>query len=120
MPTTPSATTPDRPRSLRGTAMVGIGLMAAVDEIVFHQLLGWHHFYDRSTSRVALLSDGVLHSAELVLLVAGAFALRYGVDLVPYDIAWIGAAVLLLLAGAVVAARSRREARAPGPERGQR
>jgi len=47
--------------------------MAAVDEIVFHQILAWHHFYDRSTPDVALLSDGLLHAAELVLLVAGGF-----------------------------------------------
>lgn len=56
-------------------ALVGVGLMAAVDEIVFHQLLGWHHFYDRSTPAVGLLSDGLLHAGELVALVAGAFLL---------------------------------------------
>lgn len=49
--------------------------MAAVDEIVFHQLLAWHHFYDRSTSRIGLLSDGLLHAFELILLVAGFFLL---------------------------------------------
>ncbi|MEU9981550.1 DUF2243 domain-containing protein [Streptomyces sp. NPDC050856] len=49
--------------------------MAAVDEIVFHQILGWHHFYDRSTPAVGLLSDGLLHTAELLGLVAG-FALH--------------------------------------------
>lgn len=49
--------------------------MAAVDEIVFHQLLSWHHFYDRSTSRIGLLSDGLLHAFELILLVAGFFLL---------------------------------------------
>ncbi|MGW0466274.1 DUF2243 domain-containing protein [Streptomyces sp. NPDC003027] len=47
--------------------------MAAVDEIVFHQVLGWHHFYDRSTTRVGLLSDGLLHTAELLAMVAGFF-----------------------------------------------
>ncbi|MFF5158307.1 DUF2243 domain-containing protein [Streptomyces sp. NPDC000348] len=47
--------------------------MAAVDEIVFHQLLHWHHFYDRSTSGAALVSDGLLHTAELLALVAGFF-----------------------------------------------
>ncbi len=47
--------------------------MAAVDEVVFHQLLGWHHFYDRSTPAVGLLSDGLLQTAYLVLLVAGGF-----------------------------------------------
>lgn len=60
-------------RTLSATAMIGIGLMAAVDEIVFHQLLAWHHFYDRSTSAVALFSDGLLHSAELIVLAAGFF-----------------------------------------------
>jgi uncharacterized membrane protein len=141
----------ERGRSMLVAAMVGVGLMAAVDEIVFHQLLSWHHFYDRSTSEVALLSDGLLHAAELVLLVAGGFLyadlrrraalavrsawaglllgaggfqlfdglvdhkvlrvhqVRYGVDLLPYDLAWNGAALLLLLAGAVLAVRSRGE-----------
>ncbi len=62
-----------RGRSMGVCAMIGVGLMAAVDEIVFHQLLAWHHFYDRSTSDVALMSDGLLHAGELVLLVAGFF-----------------------------------------------
>lgn len=53
--------------------MIGVGLMAAVDEIVFHQILGWHHFYDRSTRSVALLSDGLLHATELIVIVAGFF-----------------------------------------------
>ncbi len=47
--------------------------MAAVDEIVFHQILHWHHFYDRSTTGIGLLSDGLLHTAELLGLVAGFF-----------------------------------------------
>ncbi|WP_150239913.1 DUF2243 domain-containing protein [Nocardiopsis quinghaiensis] len=140
-------------RSLAATAVIGIGLMAAVDEIVFHQILAWHHFYDRSTPTVALMSDGLLHAGELVALVAGFFLLadlcrrhalhrraawaglllglggfqlfdgiidhkvlglhqiRYGVDLLPYDLAWNGTAVLVLIAGAVTAWRSRR---APG------
>ncbi|WP_153396488.1 DUF2243 domain-containing protein [Ornithinicoccus halotolerans] len=57
----------------RASAVVGVGIMAAVDEIVFHQLLGWHHFYDRDSTAVGLASDGLLHAAELVLLVAGGF-----------------------------------------------
>lgn len=60
-------------------ALIGIGVMAAVDEIVFHQLLGWHHFFDRATPAIGLVSDGLLHSAELIVLVAGFFML---VDLV--------------------------------------
>ncbi|MEU5840624.1 DUF2243 domain-containing protein [Rhodococcus sp. NPDC047139] len=125
-------------------ALLGVALMAAVDEIVFHQILGWHHFYDRSTPAIGLASDGLLHTAELLVLVAG-FALladvrrrhalavrhfwaalllgaggfqlfdglvnhkvfrihqiRYDVDVLPYDLAWIAGAVVFLIAGAVL------------------
>ncbi|MDN3294341.1 DUF2243 domain-containing protein [Streptomyces ficellus] len=71
---TPHTGQDDRPRSRRSLlvcALIGAALMAAVDEIVFHQILAWHHFYDRSTSTVGLLSDGLLHTAELLALVAG-------------------------------------------------
>ncbi|MGA4864673.1 DUF2243 domain-containing protein [Streptomyces lavendulocolor] len=60
-------------RSLTTGAIAGAAVMAAVDEIIFHQVLGWHHFYDRSTTAVGLLSDGLLHTAELLALVAGFF-----------------------------------------------
>jgi uncharacterized membrane protein len=125
-------------------ALLGVALMSAVDEIVFHQILGWHHFYDRSTPAVGLASDGLLHTAELLVLVAGfalladvhrrhAFAaryfwaalllgaggfqlfdglinhkvfrvhqVRYDVDILPYDLAWNGGAVVFLIAGAVL------------------
>lgn len=53
-----------RRHSLRVGAMIGVALVAAVAEIVFHQLLGWHHFYDRSVREVALMSDGVLRRAD--------------------------------------------------------
>lgn len=69
----PVAARPEPGRSLLASALIGIGLMAAVDEIIFHQLLAWHHFYDRSTSDAALFSDGVLHAAELICIVAGYF-----------------------------------------------
>ncbi|MFV2119404.1 DUF2243 domain-containing protein [Streptomyces sp. Act-28] len=59
-------------RSLAVFALIGAALMAALDEIVFHQILHWHHFYDRSTPGVGLLSDGLLHTAELGALAAGA------------------------------------------------
>ena len=44
-----TAVAPERGRSLLAASMIGVGVMASVDEIVFHQVLGWHHFYDRST-----------------------------------------------------------------------
>ncbi|GAA3946367.1 DUF2243 domain-containing protein [Allohahella marinimesophila] len=62
-------------RSLWSAALIGVGIMAAVDEIIFHQLLGWHHFYDGSTPVIGLMSDGFLHAAELIALVAGFFLL---------------------------------------------
>ncbi|WP_291813097.1 DUF2243 domain-containing protein [Cellulomonas sp.] len=139
-------------RSAGAAALVGAGVMAGIDEIVFHQVLAWHHFYDRGTPDVALLSDGLLHAAELVALVAGFFLLldqrrrgvlavraawagfllgagafqlfdalvdhkllrvhqiRYGVDLLPYDVAWTASAVVLLAAGAALWPRARRQA----------
>jgi uncharacterized membrane protein len=144
-------------RSARAAALVGVGLMAAVDEIVFHQLLAWHHFYDRGTAQAALMSDGVLHAAELVVLVAGGFLLadlaragallagsasggglvgagafqifdglvnhkllglhqvRYGVELLGYDVAWNAVGLALLVGGVLVLRRARR--RATGPPR---
>ena len=131
-------------------ALIGAAVMAAVDEIVFHQVLAWHHFFDRSTPAVGLVSDGLLHTAELLGLVAGfvlyadlrrrdalapahAWAglflglggfqlfdgvvdhkllrlhqIRYGVDALPYDLVWNGAALVLLAVGAVLAVRARR------------
>jgi uncharacterized membrane protein len=128
-------------KSLRGGTLIGIGMMAAVDEILFHQILGWHHFYDLSTPRIGLLTDGILHSAELLAIVSGCFLLielvkkgalspraaragffigaggfqmfdgiidhkvlrlhqiRYGVDLLPYDLTWNLSGALLLLIG---------------------
>ena len=143
--------TVDRGRSVLTGTMLGLAVMAAIDEIVFHQLLGWHHFYDRSTPDIGVLSDGLLQTAYLALLVAGFFwfadlrrrgtvarrstwggfvvglgafqlfdgivdhklldlhEVRYGVDVLPYDLAWNGAALVLLLVGALLLWRSRDE-----------
>jgi uncharacterized membrane protein len=131
-------------------ALLGLGLATTLDEVVFHQLLHWHHFYDKSTPAVGLVSDGILHAASFfaavaalfllaslrrqgtfqarpwwgaLLVAAGAFQLydgtvqhklmrlhqiRYGVDLTAYDWSWNIVAVLLIVAGAVLLARSRR------------
>jgi len=139
----------DPARSRWGAALIGIAIMAGVDEIIFHQVLGWHHFYDLSTSAVGLLSDGLLHSAELIALVAGFFILldlrrrntlaaawawagffmgmggfqlfdgivnhkvlslhqiRYGVNILPYDVAWNLAGLALLVVGFVLLGRAR-------------
>jgi len=141
-----------RERAYQGGFLIGVALMAAVDEIVFHQILSWHHFYDRSTPAIGLLSDGLLHAVEVVALVAGSFLLldarrrsslrasvavaggltgaglfqlwdgvvdhkllrvhqvRYEVDLLPYDVAWVASGALLLVAGIVLSMRVRRGA----------
>lgn len=62
-------------RSLWATVLVGIGVMAAVDEIIFHQLLQWHHFFDFSTPTFGIISDGLLHAGELLAVVIGVFML---------------------------------------------
>ena len=149
--TLPRSAAPDRRRTLAAAATGGVGLMAGVDQIVFHQLLGWHHLYDGSTGRVGVVTDGLLHAAELAVLVTGVLLLvrlarrgrlaprtagaglllgaggfqlfdglvnhkvlglhqvRYGVDLLPYDIAWNASGVVLLLLGLLVLRRSRDE-----------
>lgn len=60
-------------RSLIAAFLIGAGFMAAIDEIVFHQFLAWHHFYDRATPLIGLMSDGFLHAAELIAFTAGFF-----------------------------------------------
>ena len=130
-------------RSLLGPAvLVGIGVAGSLDEIVLHQLLRWHHFYDRGSQAAGLIADGVFHlgstavlAVGLVLLVqrwragsarmrravagillgAGGFNLYDGLvqhkllglhqvragapDNLPYDLAFVGLAAVVLLAG---------------------
>ncbi|MCC9206277.1 DUF2243 domain-containing protein [Arthrobacter sp. zg-Y769] len=62
-----------RLRNLVSGLLFGIGLAGFVDEVVFHQLLQWHHFYDRSTTSVGLFSDGLFHAFGWFAVVAGLF-----------------------------------------------
>jgi uncharacterized membrane protein len=55
--------------------LTGIGLAAFLDETVFHQLLHWHHFYDKSTLAVGLVSDGLFHAGGFTANVVGLFLL---------------------------------------------
>jgi uncharacterized membrane protein len=137
-------------RNLASGLLLGVGIAAFVDETVFHQLLHWHHFYDKSTSDVGLVSDGIFHAfgwfatvgalfllADLsrrhsvwwprwwggLLFGAGFFQLydgtiqhklmglhqiRYGVDLLPYDLVWHIVGGLLAVGGAILIVRTRR------------
>jgi uncharacterized membrane protein len=135
--------------------LVGIGVAGFIDETVFHQLLHWHHFYDRGTSTAGLVSDGFFHAFSWTAVVVGLFLLadlhrrgatvpvrvwagglvgaggfqlydglvqhkllglhqvRYGVDLLPYDLAWDVAGAVLLLAGLLLLRRPARPLSAP-------
>ncbi len=144
-----AAVDPDR-RTVVSGVLFGCGVAASmIDLFVFHLGLQWHHFYDLSTTQVALLADGVFHAVGWFVTVAGLFLLadvrrraavrwsrwvgavvagvglfqlldgvvnhkllgihqiRYGVDLLPYDVVWIGSAAVLLVAGLVVLRRTR-------------
>lgn len=52
---------------LRPGLLAGVGLAMTLDEVVFHQLLGWHHLVEESP----LSSDGVLHVLGTVALLVG-------------------------------------------------
>jgi uncharacterized membrane protein len=60
-------------RNLLSGVLLGVGFAAFVDEAVFHQILHWHHFYDRSTPAVGLLSDGIFHAFGWFATVAALF-----------------------------------------------
>ncbi|GIV95444.1 MAG: hypothetical protein KatS3mg057_0101 [Herpetosiphonaceae bacterium] len=136
--------TPPIRSALISGAFLGVGLMGAVDEIAFHQLLQWHNFYIHTTPFWRIFSDGLFHIFTALMLVAGALRLwsqrqwlsqvstsrplwaglllgaggfqlfdgtvnhkllqihpvREGVENpLPYDIAWITSAIVLLAAG---------------------
>ena len=41
--------TVDSRKTVFSGVLVGVGVAGFVDETVFHQILHWHHFYDKST-----------------------------------------------------------------------
>lgn len=146
------ATEAKTPSGVLSGVLTGVGVAGFLDEVLFHQLLRWHHFYDGSTPTAGLVSDGLFHAVGTVALVAGlllyadlqrrrvfvltrwvgavllgwgAFQLydglvqhkllglhqvRYGVELLPYDLAWNGAAVLALVGAVVLLRRAARAA----------
>lgn len=137
-------------RTVLSGVLFGAGIAASIiDLFVFHLGLQWHHFYDLSTTQVALAADGVFHAVGWFVTVWGLFLLadvrrrtevswsrwvggvvvgvggfqlldgvlnhkilgihqiRYGVDLLVYDVVWIGTAVVALVGGLVVLRRAR-------------
>jgi uncharacterized membrane protein len=51
--------------------LVGVGAAGSLDEIVLHQLLRWHHFYDRGSQAAGLIADGIFHLGSTAALVIG-------------------------------------------------
>ncbi len=130
--------------------LFGCGVAASIiDLFIFHLGLQWHHFYDLSTTEVALTADGFFHAFGWFITIWGLFVLadirrraevnwkrwtgalitgvgsfqlfdgvidhkvlrihqiRYDVDLLPYDVIWIGSAIVLLLVGVFILWRTR-------------
>src|SRR5690606_40601741 len=85
----------DRTRSTWGGALLGIGVMASIDEMWFHQILGWHHFYDGATPAIGLMTDGLLHAFELLSLTAGFFLIIGLHRRREIDWRWLGAGFLM-------------------------
>ncbi|MEU6051789.1 DUF2243 domain-containing protein [Streptomyces xanthochromogenes] len=96
-PAQPSRGRPLRARSAWSGVLIGVGIAAFVDETVFHQLLHWHHFYDRSTPGVALVSDGLFHAF-------GWFAVVIGLVLVADLRQWAGLVRRALVGGILAGA----------------
>lgn len=71
----PNPTAPARlaGRSILAGTLMGIGVAGFIDETVFHQLLHWHHFYDKGSATAALVSDGFFHAGSWVCIVVGLF-----------------------------------------------
>lgn len=72
---TASPVTTAQGRNTLSGVLAGVGLVAFIDETVFHQLLHWHHFYDKSTPEAGLVSDGLFHALGFFSIVAGLFLL---------------------------------------------
>ena len=60
---------------LRTGAVLGIGVVGTLDEVLFHQLLQWHNFYVHTTQFWRVFSDGVFHFLSGSALFLGAVLL---------------------------------------------
>jgi uncharacterized membrane protein len=58
--------------------LLGVGIMAFLDETILHQLLQWHTFYWNTDQHGRILSDGIFHVFSTLLLLWGTFRLWRG------------------------------------------
>ncbi|PQD96006.1 DUF2243 domain-containing protein [Pradoshia eiseniae] len=63
----------NKSRNILSGILFGIGFASFIDEAVFHQLLRWHHFYDKSTTEIGLISDGLFHAFSWFATIGGLF-----------------------------------------------
>ncbi len=80
-----------RPKSAKNKillsgVLIGVGVMALIDEIIFHQLLQWHHFFDFNTMQFGIFSDGLLNAFALFSIVAGIFLFAHVTKLYTYSL----------------------------------
>lgn len=63
-------------RMLLSGLLFGAGIAASIiDLFIFHLVLQWHHFYDRSTHEVALIADGFFQAFGWFITIWGLFLL---------------------------------------------
>lgn len=60
--------------------LLGIGIIAFLDETIIHQLLQWHTFYWNTDQHGRILSDGLFHLFSTLLLLWGTVGLWQGRD----------------------------------------
>ncbi|MFC4100210.1 DUF2243 domain-containing protein [Paenibacillus xanthanilyticus] len=108
MPTQASAPSSRRlDRNLLSGWLFGLGFVAFIDETVFHQLLHWHHFYDKATTNIGLVSDGLFHAFSWFATIISLFQLaelrRGGAWNKPrwLGASWMGAGVFQLYDGLI-------------------
>ncbi|MEK5174395.1 DUF2243 domain-containing protein [Bacillus sp. Gen3] len=62
-------------RNIWSGILFGVGLVCFLDETIFHQILYWHHFYDKSILSIGLVSDGLFHAFSWFATIGGLFLL---------------------------------------------
>jgi uncharacterized membrane protein len=54
-------------------ALVGIGIIGFLDEVILHQVLQWHNFYWATDQAGRVLTDGIFHVVSTGLLLWGTY-----------------------------------------------
>ncbi|WP_269799203.1 DUF2243 domain-containing protein [Bacillus xiapuensis] len=57
--------------TLRGSFLLGIGLIGMLDGIIFHQILQWHSIYMHTNRFNQIVSDGLFHLLVTIVIFLG-------------------------------------------------